>query len=137
MTDGLVFIGGGGVRAAPPADQAWYLAGTLDVPIAAVLEGFKLRVIDSAGEPPVNSRGEVTERGININLIVDDESAEEGGSGMDESTIVRVPVVLRLPGRDLLPAEAGIWFWEFSGDGIRELLPFENSGEGHETPAEA
>jgi len=106
--DGQVDIMGGGVQVMPADDAAWYLAGTVDVDVRVLANGFDVWVVEMGSEEEVP--------GSRQHLSL--EPIPEAGDG-----IVRLPLALKLPVFDLAPGRLHMLCLTW-GDVINEQLPF-------------
>lgn len=108
-----LFLSDAGLKS-QPEDGVWYLAGVIDLPLAAYLKGGRLRVVSLQYEQvPGTPTGK---------LISELEGERTGEPGEDEA-ILRVPIVLRLPSLTSL-ADETIYYWEVSFEDWVHRVPF-------------
>lgn len=114
--DNRLFLNDAGLVDAPPSSRFdWYIAGALDLPVAAIREGGQLRVVDDDGQVIDDEK-----------LSVDFRTEFDSDTDLDEvdsEAMARVNVAVRLPdvsGR----IEKGIYAWRVSFGSLSGEVPF-------------
>lgn len=110
--EGRLFLSDAGLTEAPPnARSEWYIAGTIDLPIAQLRRGGWLRVVDAEGEP--------ADPTLDVEIHVGIEAPEDDA---DAKRMARVNTKFRLP--DVSGLGDGLYAWTVELGGKRASVPF-------------